>query len=171
MAVVVLLLAGAAQTAAVRLQPYADAEGSFRILRPVGWRVHRALDVGMVVFYRDDPFRGARFVVLPELPVRGRLTVPQAARILLVEFLPVGKQPAFRWHLTREDAERGEGEARWRETSSNTRMLFWLRILYGGSDVTGLELLAGLAPEAEFRPLLSLFRAMRASYTSGRARR
>lgn len=142
------------------LQPYADSALGFRILRPASWKVHRAQDMGMVIFYRAEPFQPPRFLVLPDLPVAGRLTPEQAARVVLVELLGLGRHPGLRWEV----GEAGRGSARWAQGGRATRMLFWIRTRPGPPGTTRVAFLGGAASEAERVQMFAVYERMRRSY-------
>lgn len=162
-----LLAAQAVDPRALQLQPHVDRAWGFRILRPAPWKVHRAEDVGLVVFYRSGPFRPPRFVVLPQLLAQGRLPPHQAARTVLQDLMGLDRHPGLRWGLVRATASQAEGQARWRDRSSTVRMVFWLRVHPGG-HATQVTFLAGEATDQEFPGLWPLFRRMQLSYAPER---
>jgi len=161
-----LLLVGFASQV-VALKPYVDPEWGFRILRPASWRVHRAEDLGLVIFHARGPFRPPRFVLLPDLPVQGRLRPREAARRVLGDLLGLDRRPGFRWELGGHPWAVG-GESRWGTGPSRTRMVFWIRSSPGTGGVTEVTFLSGEAAESEFSGLLGVFRSMRASYSRSR---
>ena len=162
---------------ALSLVPYTDPEGAFRVLRPAGWKVER-VQVGLreTVFYRDDPRRGPRVVVIPEAPVAAS-TLREATCLLLQYVRPAnpsapprpGPWPErtcpFPWSFRAGSRISGEGAATWRASTVRERALFRIRPL-GELRAGGLEVtfLAVVSPAGEFASFERVFRRILESY-------
>ena len=163
-------------TSAISLVPYADPQGRFRLLRPAAWQVERVqVNLMETVFYRDDPHRGPRVVVVRQAPLAAS-GLRQAACLMLQYVRPADTMPpqsgpwprrrcGFPWSFHASAATSAEGEAIWQVGRLRERALYRIRLLReSGGDVLQVDFLAGVAPVDEFSDLRPVFRRILRSY-------